>query len=175
MTHYHREDTHRHTHSLTPSCSQTLRENSGSVTHPSGCCSVFLIVLICWKWQDISVLMTISITSVRSSLWEAQHSGSTELKAHALSQNRPSIPHRNGTSQDIMPALSDKAQHTSSHLSRGWPGCSSHPLAWVCRLRSHGGFPEPSDRCTGWPLLICAEPKEEESKNVLHVPITMPM
>lgn len=108
--------THRRTHSLTPSCSQTLRENSGSVTHPSGCCSVFLIVLICWKWQDISVLMTISITSVRSSLWEAQHSGSTELKAHALSQNRSSIPHRNGTSQDIMPAFPSVEWQTPAYL-----------------------------------------------------------
>lgn len=65
--------THRHTHSFI----NPLRENR---THPSGCCSVFLMVLICWKWQDISVLMTISITSVRSSLWESQHSGSSELK-----------------------------------------------------------------------------------------------
>lgn len=42
------------------------------VTHPSGCCKAFFIALICWKWQDISVANTISITNARNSLQGCQ-------------------------------------------------------------------------------------------------------
>ena len=37
-------------------------------THASGCCRAVFMALICWKWQDISVAITISITKVRNSL-----------------------------------------------------------------------------------------------------------
>lgn len=37
-------------------------------THASGCCRAVFIALICWKWQDMSVAITISITKVRNSL-----------------------------------------------------------------------------------------------------------
>lgn len=38
------------------------------ITYPSGCCKLFLIFLICWKWPDMSVDKTISITRFRRSL-----------------------------------------------------------------------------------------------------------
>ncbi len=81
---------------------------------------------------------------------------------HSTTQSTCTFP------EQTLHSTQEQTQRTSSHPSRGWPGCSSHLLAWVCRLRSRGGFPEPSDRCTGWPLLICAGPKKEESKNILH-------
>lgn len=41
---------------------------SCEVTHPSGCCKAFFMALICWKWQDISVANTISMTRALNSL-----------------------------------------------------------------------------------------------------------
>lgn len=38
------------------------------ITYPSGCCKLFLMFLICWKWPDMSVDKTISITRFRRSL-----------------------------------------------------------------------------------------------------------
>lgn len=43
-------------------------EQNGKVTYPSVCCRVCRIVLICWKWPDISVDKTISMTKLRNSL-----------------------------------------------------------------------------------------------------------
>lgn len=42
-------------------------------THASGCCSAVFMALICWKWQDMSVAITISMTKVRNSLPETPH------------------------------------------------------------------------------------------------------
>lgn len=41
------------------------------ITYPSGCCKAFFIALICWKWQDISVANTISMTRALNSLLDS--------------------------------------------------------------------------------------------------------
>lgn len=140
-----------HNHSLTASCSHTLRKQQ---EHHS---PLRLLQHVPHRLDLLEMAGHICAHDhLNHQRTQLPVENTAQLKAHALSQNRPSIPRRN------------KRQRTSSHPSRGWPGCSSHLLAWVCRLRSRGGFPEPSDRCTGWPLLICAGPKKEESKNILH-------
>lgn len=48
-----------------------------TITYPSGCCKLFLMVLISWKWPDMSVDNTISITKFRSSLQRHQKENSS--------------------------------------------------------------------------------------------------
>lgn len=57
-------------------------ERTGGGTYPSVCCRLCLIVLICWKWPDMSVDKTISMTRVRSSL---QTVSITKLQSYLFS------------------------------------------------------------------------------------------
>ncbi len=133
-----------HNHSLTASCSHTLREPHSPLR------------LLQRVPHRLDLLEMTGHICAHDHLDHQRTQLPVENTAQLKALYTYSIPRRN------------KPPRTSSHPSRGWPGCSSHLPAWVCRLRSRGGFPEPSDRCTGWPLLICAGPKKEESKKILH-------
>lgn len=113
------------------------------------CVRAFLMVLICWKWQDMSVDITISITRALSSL--------PIINTH-IQDNQWSIT---TTEPSALQAykyrlISDVwfvcvCVSTSSRPCSGWPGCSCPPLPSACRRRWRDGSPAPTCRCTEWP------------------------